>query len=319
MVGFFIKRFIGLIFVLVGVTFITFILGFYAPGDPIKTLLGAHYSYGEWIRLRHVYGLDLPWYQQYFNYIAQLLKFNFGDSYYFQETPVIDILKPGLPVSAELGLWGLILTFLIGVPIGILAALRANSWIDTGSMGISLILFSLPAFILAVFIQVAIVQLDHVTNTHWPVSGWGTAWQYTPTDLAYKLAPILVYAAVGFAFIARLTRTTMLEVLRQDYVRTARAKGLKEQTVNYRHAFRNALIPLVTVFGTSLATLVGGVFFIEVIFNIPGIGQIAINAINQRDYTVIQATGVIFAIVVVLGNLIADLLYSVVDPRIKVE
>ncbi len=319
MVGFFIKRFIGLIFVLIGVTFITFILGYFAPGDPIKTLLGPHYSYGEWIRLRHVYGLDLPWYQQYFNYVVQLLKFNFGDSYYFQETPVIDILKPGLPVSAELGLWGLILTFLVGVPVGIIAALRANSWIDTGSMSLSLILFSLPSFILAVFIQVAIVQLDHVTNTHWPVSGWGNAWQYTPTDLAYKLAPILVYAAGGFAFIARLTRTTMLEVLRQDYVRTARAKGLKEHTVNYRHAFRNALIPLATVFGTSLATLVGGVFFIEYIFNIPGVGQITINAITDRDYTLIQATGVIFAIVVVLGNLIADLLYTVVDPRIKVE
>ena len=319
MVGFFIKRFIGLIFVLIGVTFITFILGFYAPGDPIKNLLGAHYSYGEWMRLRHIYGLDLPWYQQYFNYVAQLLKFNFGDSYYFQETPVIDILRPGLPVSAELGLWGLILTFLIGVPIGIISALKANSWIDTGSMSISLILFSLPAFILAVFVQVAIVQLDHVTKSHWPVAGWGTAWQYTATDLTYKLAPILVYAAVGFAFIARLTRTTMLEVLRQDYVRTARAKGLKEQSVIYRHAFRNALIPLATVFGTSLAALVGGVFFIEVIFNIPGVGQIAINAINDRDYTVIQATGVIFAIVVVLGNLIADLLYTVVDPRIKAE
>jgi len=319
MVGFFIKRFIGLIFVLIGVTFITFILGFYAPGDPIKNLLGAHYSYGEWIRLRHLYGLDLPWYQQYFNYVAQLLKFNFGDSYFFQETPVIDILRPGLPVSAELGLWGLILTFLIGVPIGIISALKANSWIDTGSMSISLILFSLPAFILAVFVQVAIVQLDHVTKSHWPVAGWGTAWQYTATDLTYKLAPILVYAAVGFAFIARLTRTTMLEVLRQDYVRTARAKGLKEQSVIYRHAFRNALIPLATVFGTSLAALVGGVFFIEVIFNIPGVGQIAINAINDRDYTVIQATGVIFAIVVVLGNLIADLLYTVVDPRIKAE
>jgi len=319
MVGFFIKRFIGLIFVLIGVTFITFILGFYAPGDPIKNLLGAHYSYGEWMRLRHIYGLDLPWYQQYFNYVAQLLKFNFGDSYFFQETPVIDILRPGLPVSAELGLWGLILTFLIGVPIGIISALKANSWIDTGSMSISLILFSLPAFILAVFVQVAIVQLDHVTKSHWPVAGWGTAWQYTATDLTYKLAPILVYAAVGFAFIARLTRTTMLEVLRQDYVRTARAKGLKEQSVIYRHAFRNALIPLATVFGTSLAALVGGVFFIEVIFNIPGVGQIAINAINDRDYTVIQATGVIFAIVVVLGNLIADLLYTVVDPRIKAE
>jgi peptide/nickel transport system permease protein/oligopeptide transport system permease protein len=319
MVGFFIKRFIGLIFVLLGVTFITFLMGLWAPGDPIKNLLGQHFEIHAYLRLRHEYGLDLPWYQQYFNYVANLLRFNLGDSYYFQETPVSSILAPGLPISAELGLWGLILTFVIGIPVGILAALRANTWIDTGSMTISLILFSLPAFILAVFVQVLIVTLDHTTNIHWPVSNWGTPWQYSLTDITYKLAPILVFAAGGFAYIARLTRTTMLEVLRQDYVRTARAKGLKERVVNYRHAFRNAMIPLVTVFGTSLSALVAGVFFIEFIFNIPGIGQIALNSVNNRDYTVIQATGVIFAIAVVVGNLIADLLYSVVDPRIKAE
>ena len=319
MVGFFIKRFIGLIFVLLGVTFITFILGYFAPGDPIRNLLGSHFDYNTWIRLRHIYGLDLPWYQQYFNYVVHLLRFDFGDSYYFQETSVSSILAPGIPVSAELGLWGLVLTFVIGVPIGILAALKANTWVDTGSMSVSLILYSLPSFILAIFFQVTIVWLDKLTQGHWPVSDWGNPWQYGLSDIQHKIGPILVFAAVGFAFIARLTRTTMLEVLRQDYVRTARAKGLKEQVVNYRHAFRNALIPLVTVFGTSLATLVGGVFFIEVIFNIPGIGQIGLNAISDRDYSVIQATGVIFAIAVVLGNLVADLLYSVVDPRIKVE
>jgi peptide/nickel transport system permease protein/oligopeptide transport system permease protein len=218
MVGFFIKRFIGLIFVLLGVTFITFILGYYVPGDPIRNLLGNHFEIHTYLRLRHEYGLDLPWYQQYFNYVVQLLRFNFGDSYYFQETPVLDILKPGIPVSAELGLWGLVLTFLIGVPIGILAALKANTWIDTSSMSISLILYSLPSFILAVFFQVIVVFLDSATNSHWPVAGWGNAWQYTPSDLAFKIGPIFVYAAVGFAFIARLTRTTMLEVLRQDYV-----------------------------------------------------------------------------------------------------
>ena len=319
MVGFFIKRFIGLIFVLLGVTFITFLMGYFAPGDPIKNLLGQHFEIHAYHRLQHEYGLDLPWYQQYFNYITQLLRFNFGDSYYYQETSVTSILAPGLPISAELGLWGLILTFVIGVPVGILAALRANTWIDTGSMTISLILFSLPAFILAVFVQVLVVSLDHATHSHWPVAGWGNAWQYSLTDLTYKIGPILVFAAGGFAYIARLTRTTMLEVLRQDYVRTARAKGLKERVVNYRHAFRNAMIPLVTVFGTSLATLVAGVFFIEQIFNIPGIGSIALTAVTDRDYTVIQATGIIFAIAVVAGNLIADLLYSAVDPRIKVE
>jgi ABC-type dipeptide/oligopeptide/nickel transport system permease component len=172
---------------------------------------------------------------------------------------------------------------------------------------------------LAVFFQVAIVLIDQRAGVKWPVAGWGNPWQYTPGDLEYKLGPILVYAAVGFAYIARLTRTTMLEVLKQDYVRTARAKGLRERAVIYRHAFRNAMIPLVTVFGLSLATLVGGVFFIENIFNIPGVGQISLQAINYRDYTMIQATGIIFAIAVVLGNLLSDIMYSVVDPRIKAQ
>lgn len=319
MLQFLIKRFIGLIFVLLAVTFITFILGYLAPGDPIRNLLGDHFDPLTYARLRHQYGLDLPWYQQYFNYIVQLLHFNFGLSYYYQSQPVMAYLGPGLPVSAELGFWGLVLTFLIGIPIGILAALRANTWVDTGAMGASLILFALPSFILAVFFQVAIVLIDKGTGVKWPVAGWGNPWQYTPSDLIYKVGPIVVYAAVGFAYIARLTRTTMLEVLKQDYVRTARAKGLRERAVIYRHAFRNAMIPIITVFGLSLATLVGGVFFIENIFNIPGVGTISLQAINYRDYTMIQATGIIFAIAVVLGNLLSDIMYSVVDPRIKVQ
>lgn len=319
MLQFLIKRFIGLLFVLLAVTFVTFILGYLAPGDPIRNLLGSHFDPLTYARLKHQYGLDLPWYQQYFNYVVQLLHFNFGLSYYYQGQNVMAYLGPGLPVSAELGFWGLILTFVIGIPVGIFAALRANTWVDTGAMGGSLILYAIPSFVLAVFAQIIIVYLDKLTGYQWPVSGWGNAWQYSLTDIEYKLAPIIVYAAVGFAYIARLTRTTMLEVLKQDYVRTARAKGLRERAVIYRHALRNAMIPLVTVFGLSLATLVGGVFFIENIFNIPGVGQISLQAINDRDYTMIQATGIIFAVAVVVGNLISDLMYSVVDPRIKSE
>jgi peptide/nickel transport system permease protein/oligopeptide transport system permease protein len=319
MLQFLIKRFIGLIFVLIAVTFVTFILGYLAPGDPIINMLGNHFDPLTYARLRHQYGLDLPWYEQYFRYVVQLLHFNFGLSYYYQGQNVMAYLGPGLPVSVELGFWGLILTFVIGIPVGIFAALRANTWVDTGAMGGSLILYAIPSFVLAVFAQVIIVYLDKATGVQWPVSGWGNPWQYSLSDIQYKLVPILVYAAVGFAYIARLTRTTMLEVLKQDFVRTARAKGLRERTVIYRHALRNAMIPLITVFGLSLATLVGGVFFIENIFNIPGVGQISLQAINYRDYTMIQATGIIFAVAVVVGNLISDLLYSVVDPRIKSE
>jgi ABC-type dipeptide/oligopeptide/nickel transport system permease component len=319
MLQFLIKRLIGLIFVVLCVTFITFILGYFAPGDPIRALLGQRFDPVTYASLRHLYGLDLPWYQQYYNFLSGLFRLDFGYSFHYQGRTVLDIIQSSLPVSLELGVWGLFLTVLIGIPVGIFAALRANSWIDTTVMGLSLVLYALPTFVLAVFVQVIIVSIDNGTGATWPVSNWGNLWQYTWTDIQFKLAPILVYAAISFAYFARLARTNMLEVLRQDYVRTARAKGLGERAIIYRHAFRNALIPLITAFGVFLGYLVGGVFFIEHIFNIPGIGATAIQAITDRDYPVIQATTVLGAVAVVLGNLISDILYTVVDPRIKSE
>lgn len=319
MVQFLVKRFIGLIFVVIGVTFITFIMGYFAPGDPIQTLLGQHFNPVVYQQLRHQYGLDLPWYQQYYNFLTHLVQFDFGNSYKYQGRSVWDILKDGVPVSLELGFWALIIQVLVGVPLGIFSALRANSWIDTVNQVVALTLYSLPVFILAVLVQVIIVALDHTTGVSWPVSQWGNPWQYTWSDIQFKIAPILVYAAAGFAYFTRLARTSMLEVLRQDYVRTARAKGLREPVVVYRHALRNAMIPLVTIFGLSLGFLVAGVFFIEIIFSIPGIGNITLQSIGNRDYPVIQATTVLLAVGVVLGNLVSDLLYTVVDPRIKSE
>src|SRR5579859_7254878 len=319
MVQFLVKRFIGLIFVIIGVTFITFVMGLNAPGDPIQGLLGNHYSHQIYISLKHSYGLDLPWYQQYWNFLSNLVHFNLGKSFHQQNYPVWNILRDGVPVSAELGLFALVLQVLIGVPVGIISALKANTWVDTVNMGVMLIMFALPSFVLAIFAQLIIVWLDTATGGTWPVAGWGTAWHFGWNDIQYMIAPILVYAAVGTALFARLARTSMLEVLRQDYVRTARAKGLRERIVVYRHAFRNAMIPLVTVFGLSIGLLVTGAFFIETIFNIPGIGQVSITSINARDYPVMQATVVLLAVLVVCGNLISDLLYSVVDPRIKAE
>lgn len=319
MIQFLVKRFIGLIFVIICVTFITFILGYFAPGDPIKTLLGQHFDPRIYAQLRHQYGLDLPWYQQYLNYLTNLFRLNFGYSIRYQGESVWNILKTGIPVSVELGAWGLMLTLLIGIPAGIYSALKANTWVDTVNMGTALVLYALPSFVLAVFFQLIIVWIDKWTGVEWPVSNWGTPWQYTWGDIQYKLGPIIVYSAASFAFYARLARTSMLEVLRQDYVRTARAKGLLEKAVVYRHALRNATIPLVTVIGLSIGLLVTGVFFIEQIFNIPGIGATALQAISDRDYPVIQATTVLGAVAVVVGNLIADILYGIADPRIKSE
>jgi len=319
MVQFLVKRFIGLMFVVIGVTFITFIMGYFAPGDPVRGMLGVHYTQTAYDQLKHAYGLDLPWYQQYLNYLKNLFTFNFGLSFEYKNRQVWDILKDGVPVSLELGLWALFLQVVIGVPLGILSALKANTWIDTTNMTIMLTLYAIPSFVLAVFVQVFIVWIDKNTGANWPVANWGNPWQYTWSDLQVKLAPILVYAAIGTAYFARLARTSMLEVLRQDYVRTARAKGMREQVVIYRHALRNATIPLVTVIGITIGFLVTGAFFIERIFNIPGIAEITLTSITYRDYPVIQATTILLAVAVVLGNLLSDILYTIVDPRIKVS
>jgi ABC-type dipeptide/oligopeptide/nickel transport system permease component len=319
MVQFLVKRFIGLLFVVIGVTFITFIMGLNAPGDPVTLMLGQHFTIPQYLALKHIYGLDLPWYQQYLNYLRDLFTLNFGLSFEYKNRAVWDILSSGVPITMELGLWALLLQLVIGIPLGIISALKASTWVDTTNMTVMLVLYAIPVFVMAVFVQVFIVWLDQASGINWPVSQWGNPWQYSWTDIQFKLAPILVYAATGVAYFARLSRTTMLEVLRQDYVRTARAKGLRERVVVYRHALRNAMIPLVTVIGVTIGLLVTGAFFIEQIFNIPGIAGITISSINNRDYPVIQATTVMLAVAVVLGNLLSDLLYAVVDPRIKVE
>jgi ABC-type dipeptide/oligopeptide/nickel transport system permease component len=319
MLQFLVKRFIGLIFIVLGVTFITFILGYLAPSDPIAEMLGSRFNIHTWEHLRHLYGFDLPWYQQYFNFMGGLVHFDLGTSFHPQQRAVWDILKDGVPISAELALWGTLLTLFMGVPVGIWSALKANTWVDTLHMGIALVLYALPVFILAVFVQIGLLWLNNATGQSWPVTGWGTPWQYTWSDLQYKIVPVLTYAAAGYGYYARLTRTTLLEVLRQDYIRTARAKGLRENIVVYRHAMRNAMIPLITIFGVILGFSVAGSLFIETIFNIQGIDNIAISSVFLRNYPVIQATTIMIAIAVVVGNLIADILYGLVDPRIRVE
>jgi ABC-type dipeptide/oligopeptide/nickel transport system permease component len=319
MIQFLIKRLIGLIFVVIGVTFITFIMGYFAPGDPIRTLLGQHFNPTLYAQLKHEYGLDLPWYQQYWNFLQHLARFDFGYSFKTEGRPVWDILKDGVPVSAELAIWALVIYLVVGVPVGIISALTANTWIDTLNMGLMLVLYAMPIFVFCVLVQVLIVFLDQKTGAQWPVANWGNPWQYTWSDIQFKLAPILVFGLAGAAYFARITRTSMLEVMRQDYIRTARAKGLREGVVVYRHALRNALIPLITVTGVTLGFTITGAFFIENIFNINGIGSITVSSVLDRDYPVIQATTVLLAVGVVLGNLIADVAYTLVDPRIKIE
>ena len=317
MVQMLLKRLVGLIVIVLAVTFVTFILGYLAPGDPIRTMLGQHFDPTVYALIRHKYGLDQPWYSQYGTFLVNLLHLNLGFSFTQPNRPVWDILKEGVPISVELGFWALVIEYLVGIPLGILSATRANTWVDTLNTGTLLIVYTIPAFIVCVFAQILLVWIDQQTGIGWPIAGWGTPWQYDWPDLQYKIAPILILSLGGIAYIARFTRSNLLEVIHQDYIRTAHAKGLTERAVIYQHALRNALIPLVTLLGLSLGLLITGAFFIEFIFNIPGIANITIHSVLVYDYPVIQATAILLACGVVLGNLLSDLLYSLVDPRIK--
>ena len=305
------KRVVSLPFVILSITFITFIVGYLAPGDPILNMMGQQHDVNIYNQLRHVYGLDLPWYQQYFNYLSQLAQGNLGLSFRFQGRPVWDLIGSGATVSLSLGLAALIASLTIGIPIGIIAALRQNSLWDRSSMGAMLALYSIPSFVLIPILQWGNYQLYLHHLPALPVAGWG--------GIQYWILPIIVLAAANVGYLARLTRSSMLDVLRQDYIRTAYAKGLSQSRIRWAHAFRNAMLPIVTVVGPSVAFLVTGAFVVENLFAIPGIGFVSIQAISQRDYPVIQGTTVLLAVAVVVMNLVTDILYVVLDPRVSVE
>ncbi len=311
MVTLILRRGLSLPFVILSITFITFIVGYLAPGDPILNMLGQHHDVRVYDQLRHLYGLDLPWYQQYLNYLAQLLHGNLGLSFRFQGRPVWDLIGSGVSVSFTLGLAALTTSLTLGIPIGVMAALRQNTAFDRGSMGFMLALYSVPSFVLIPILQWFNYQLYIHGLPSLPVAGWG--------GVQHWILPVIVLAAANVGYIARLTRSSMLEVLRQDFIRTAYAKGLTETRVRWVHAFRNAVLPIVTVVGPSVAFLVTGAFVVENLFAIPGIGFVSIQAISQRDYPVIQGTTIILAVAVVVMNLVSDLLYIVLDPRVSVQ
>ena len=313
MLQFLIKRFAGLIFVLFGVSFITFIMGYLAPGDPITALLGLHNTPAAHALLAHTYGLDLPWYQQYWNFVTHALRGDFGLSFENTGQEVTAVITPSLLVSVQLGLMAFALTLLVGVPVGIIAALRRNTWVDTSSMSVMLFLYSLPSFVLIPLYQLLMISLVNqfnLDNPPLPTSGWDGG-------IEFKLMPVVILAATGMGYFSRLTRTVMLDVLGQDYVRTARSKGLRERVVIYVHALRNAMLPLLTVIGPSLAFIVNGAFVIETLMVIPGIGFLSVSSIATRDWPVLQATVLILALAVVVMNLLTDIAYSIVDPRIR--
>ncbi len=297
------RRLLWLIPVLLGVATLTFGLMHVVPGGPWdrdKPLAPAVIE-----NLNRKYGLDEPLWKQYVNFVGGALHGDLGVSYTYQDRPVSAIIREGLPKTATLGALAFAFAIAIGIPLGALAAIRQNSLADYVSVGFATILAALPGFILG-FLLILLFSV----KLHWlPTGGWGS-----PKHL---VLPVATLAALPAAYIARLTRASFLDVLRQDYVRTARAKGLTDPTVYVRHVLKNALIPVLTISGPELAALVAGSFIVEHIFSIPGIGRLFVQGVFQRDYGLIMGAVLFYAVVIALLNLAVDLLYAVVDPRIR--
>ncbi len=286
------------------VTVVVFFLLHLTPGDPAAIMLGEYATPEQVAALHHSMGLDLPLHHQYARFLANAVRGDFGMSIRAQR-PALECVLERLPATLQLTAGAFLIALLIGMPIGILSAIKRFSYWDHGSMFIALLGQSMPVFWLGLMLIVVFgVKLGWL-----PVSGRGGP--------EYIVLPSITLSVILIGLTIRLTRSSMLEVLSQDYVRTARAKGLRESVVLLRHALMNALIPLVTVLGMRVGHLLGGAVITETVFAWPGIGSIAVTAIHQRDYPVVQTAVFICALCVVLVNWLVDLLYTYLDPRIQ--
>lgn len=285
---------------------VTFIAIRALPGDPIIVMLGDRSSDVEFAHsLRVAYGLDRPLWVQFLAYVGDLFRGDFGMSFQRLHTPVWDIIAGGLLISPLLAFAALALALPVGTFVGAFAAVRRNSWADSSVMLLLVLGLSLPNFALAAFF----VYVFSIKLALLPVAGWGSIGQ--------AVLPVVVLAIPSAAYIARLSRTFMLEVMQQDYIRTARAKGLREGAVIYRHALRNILIPILTSAGITFGGIMTQAFVVEIVFNIPGLGRMAVESVFARDYPVTMAIVLLFTLSFVLINFIVDILYVMIDPRVR--
>jgi peptide/nickel transport system permease protein len=318
------RRILLMVPLLLGITVISFLVVHLAPGEPtdMMTDLNPKASLEAKQRLRELYGLDRPLHVQYWQWVTRLARLDFGTSFSADRRPVLEKTLERMPVTIGLNLLSEIFVFSIAIPVGILAAVRRGSLFDRASTVAVFFFFSVPTFWLALLAMILFgIKLDWL-----PISGlrsvdhdllgfWGRM-----GDLARHLVlPVVVGSIGGLAGISRFMRSGMLEVVRQDYVRTARAKGVPERSVIWRHALRNAVLPIITIFGLSIPGLIAGSVIFETIFAIPGIGQLMWQAVMARDYPMILGNLVISAVLTLFGNLVADVGYVLADPRISFE
>jgi len=318
------KRLMFMVPLLLGITIICFAVMHLAPGSPtdLQTEMNPRVSAEARERLRAFYELDKPLHVQYFSWVKKLAVLDLGTSFSPDRRPVADKILERLPITIALNVLSLLLILFVAIPIGVLSAVHQDSWFDRAMSVFVFIGFAIPTFWLALLLMIFFgVQLGWL-----PISGIRSLnWEYLPAWdafidlLKHLILPVLISAFGGLAGLSRYMRANMLEVIRQDYITTAKAKGLSRRTVIYKHALRNALLPVVTILGLSVPGLIGGSVIFETIFAIPGMGQLFYMAVMARDYPTVMGILFIGAVLTLIGNLLADLSYAIVDPRIRVS
>ncbi len=303
------RRLLLMLPVLFGVTLLVFLLFHLTPGDPVRAILGQEaqgLSAEDIERLRHQLGLDRPWHVQYLDFLGRAVQGDLGRTFR-GERPVAGEIAARFPTTLRLTVISLTAAGLVGVPLGVIAAVRRNRWADHLVTLLALLGVSMPTF----WVGIMLMQLFALELRILPPSGTGT-WRH-------MVLPSATVALASIAFIARMTRSSLIEALREDYVRTARAKGVAERRVVFRHALRNAFIPVLTTLGLEFGSLLGGAVVVESVFSLPGIGRLTVEAIKSRDLPLIQGTILFVAVVFSLVNLIVDLGYAGLDPRIRYD
>ena len=301
--NYFLKRVLEIIPVLLIITFIVFTLVFIA-GDPVALLLPEDATAEDIAALQAALGLDDPFYVQYGRYVVNMLQGDFGTSFRYGEDAMLLVLER-LPATIELAIASILVAIMIAIPLGIWSATKKNSSIDLLATGVAVLGKAMPNF----WLGIMLILVFSVTFSVFPVSGRGS--------FSHLILPAITLGTGIAAEMTRLIRSSMLETLGQDYIRTAKSKGLRTGIVVYKHAFRNTLVPVVTIIALQTSTLIGGTLITETVFAWPGIGQLLIQAVNNRDMAIVQACVMVIAFFVIMMNLIADLLYQLLDPRIR--
>ena len=312
MIGFLARRLLATIPVMAIVAVLVFSMLRLTPGDPASIIAGAAATSADIAGIRDKLGLDRPIVEQFAIWIDNLARGDLGESFFFKKTVaslVADRLEPTLALATLTLVWSIV----VAVPLGVVAAYKQGTWVDRVVMGFSVLGFSVPVFVIGyVLIYVFAIELAWL-----PVQGYQPLRDGVGGFLQRLVLPSLTLSVIYIALIARITRTSVLEVLGEDYIRTARAKGLPRSTVLMRHALRNAAVPIVTVIGIGAALLIGGVVVTESVFSIPGLGRLTVDAVLARDYPTVQAVILLFSLVYVLLNLLVDVAYTFLDPRIR--